>query len=99
MSTDLLSQLKALHLHGMADAWSEIQAESSATQSSPEEVLRRLLQSETTDRQARSLRYQLNAAKFPIHRDLVSFDWSETPVAQPRSSNWPARDLWRMRIT
>jgi len=83
MSIDLLSQLKALQLHGMADAWSEIQAEShSATKSSPEEVLRRLIQSETTDRQARSLRYQLNAAKFPIHRDLVSFDWSETPLAQ-----------------
>lgn len=83
MSTDLLSQLKALHLHGMAEAWSEIRAElHSATKSSPEEILRRLIQSETTERQARSLRYQLNAAKFPIHRDLVSFDWSETPLAQ-----------------
>lgn len=35
-----------------------------------------------TDRQARSLRYQLQAAKFPIHRDLVAFDWSETPLPQ-----------------
>jgi len=83
VSTDLLSQLKTLQLHGMADAWVEILAESQhTTKLSPEEVLRRLVQSESTERQARSLRYQLNAAKFPIHRDLVSFDWNETPLAQ-----------------
>lgn len=28
----------------------------------------------------RSLRYQLKAARFPIHRDLSSFDWQETPL-------------------
>ncbi len=27
MSIDLLTQLKTLHLHGMAEAWAEIQAE------------------------------------------------------------------------
>lgn len=27
MSTDLLTQLKALHLYGMAEAWSELSAE------------------------------------------------------------------------
>lgn len=27
MSTDLLSQLKTLHLYGMAEAWSELRAE------------------------------------------------------------------------
>lgn len=28
----------------------------------------------------RSLRYQLKAARFPIHRDLSNFDWQETPL-------------------
>jgi hypothetical protein len=83
MSTDLLAQLKTLHLHGMAEAWTEIQAETSRQPAlSSEVLLRRLIQSETTDRQARSLRYQLNAAKFPIHRDLVHFDWSEISLSQ-----------------
>ena len=45
-------------------------------------MLRRLLQAETTERQARSLRYQLNAAKFPIHRDFVNFNWQESPLSQ-----------------
>jgi DNA replication protein DnaC len=84
MSTNLLAQLKTLHLYGMAEAWTEIQAETSRQPAlSSEVLLRRLIQAETTDRQARSLRYQLHAAKFPIHRDLVHFDWSETSLAQP----------------
>lgn len=28
----------------------------------------------------RSLRYQLKATRFPIHRDLSNFDWQETPL-------------------
>lgn len=73
-----------LLLHGMAEAWAEIQAE--APRQSPlssERLLLRLLQAETTDRQARSLSYQLHAAKFPIHRDFMNFDWNETPLSQP----------------
>jgi DNA replication protein DnaC len=45
-----------------------------------EALLLRLLDAEQADRQARSLRYQLKAARFPIHRDLTGFDWSETPL-------------------
>ena len=83
MSIDLLSQLKSLKLHGMAEAWAEIQAEpSGSTKASPTETLRRLLQAEITDRHARSLRYQLNTAKFPIHRDLVDFQWEDTPLSR-----------------
>ena len=45
-----------------------------------EALLLRLLDGEQADRQARSLRYQLKAARFPIHRDLTGFDWGETPL-------------------
>lgn len=75
MSTDLSSQLRTLHLYGMAEAWAEIQAEAPRQPPlPPETLLRRLIQAEATERQARSLRYQLQAAKFPIHRDFVHFD-------------------------
>lgn len=83
MSTDLLTQFKTLHWYGMAEAWAEIQAEAPRQPPvSAEVVLRRLLQAEMTERQARSLRYQLNAAKFPIHRDFVNFNWQESPLSQ-----------------
>ncbi|MBX9915548.1 MAG: IS21-like element helper ATPase IstB [Pseudomonadaceae bacterium] len=52
-------------------------------QSSPPEVwLDRLIEAEQADRQVRSLRYQLKAARFPIHRDLSAIDWAETPLDQ-----------------
>ena len=45
-------------------------------------VLDRLIEAELADRQVRSLRYQLKAARFPVHRDLTGIDWTETPLPQ-----------------
>jgi DNA replication protein DnaC len=50
----------------------------------PEVWLDRLIKAEQVDRQARSLSYQLKAARFPIHRDLIQFEWHETPLQQAR---------------
>jgi DNA replication protein DnaC len=83
MSTDLLTQLKALHLYGMAEAWSELSAEMpQRKQVSPRAALSQLIDAEIAERQLRSLKYQMKAAKFPIHRDLVKFDWDETPLSR-----------------
>ena len=79
---DRIAQLKSLQLYGMAAAWSELQAERPRQPSAPEAWLDRLIDAEQQDRQTRSLRYQLKAAKFPIHRDLAGFDWTETPLPQ-----------------
>jgi len=86
MSIDRIAQLKTLHLFGMAAAWSEWQSEYGSQQKPvmPEVWLDRLIAAEQADRQARSLNYQLKAARFPIHRDLMNFDWQETPLQQAR---------------
>ena len=41
----------------------------------------RLIAAEQTDRQLKSLRYQLKAARFLNHRDLLEIDWAETPLS------------------
>jgi DNA replication protein DnaC len=84
MSIDRAAQLKNLNLYGMAAAWSEWQAEYASQQKPvmPEVWLDRLIEAEQVDRQARSLSYQLKAARFPIHRDLIR--WHETPLQQAR---------------
>jgi DNA replication protein DnaC len=46
--------------------------------------LNRLIAAEQADRQARSLNYPLKSARFPIHRDLMDFDWGETPLPKHR---------------
>ena len=48
----------------------------------PEAWLDRLIEAELADRQVRSLRYQLKAARFPVHRDLTGIEWAETPLPQ-----------------
>jgi DNA replication protein DnaC len=82
MSIDNLSQLKALKLFGMATALAEIRAETPRLALTPDGCLHRLIDAELADRQARSLRYQLGAAKFPVHRDMVGFEWQESPLPQ-----------------
>jgi DNA replication protein DnaC len=86
MSIDRAQQLKTLHLFGMAAAWNEWQIEIGSQQKPvmPEVWLDRLIAAEQADRQARSLNYQLKAARFPIHRDLLKFDWAETPLQPTR---------------
>lgn len=79
---DRLAQLNALHLYGMATAWSECLAEGPRRPMQPEAWLDRLIAAELADRQARSLRYQLKAARFPVHRDLTGIEWAETPLPQ-----------------
>jgi DNA replication protein DnaC len=66
----------------MATAWSELQAEKPKQTHRPERWMERLLAAEQTERQIKSLRYQLKAARFPIHRDLLGIDWAETPLSQ-----------------
>jgi len=82
MSIDRLARLKSLHLYGMATAWSEWLAEGPRKPVQPEAWLDRLIDAELADRQVRSLRYQMKAARFPIHRDLTGIDWAETPLPQ-----------------
>ena len=66
----------------MAAAWSELLAEGPRRPVQPEAWLDRLIEAELADRQVRSLRYQLKAARFPVHRDLTGIDWAETPLPQ-----------------
>lgn len=86
MPINRVEQLKNLNLQGMAAAWSEWQTEYSLQQKPvmPEVWLDRLIEAEIADRQARSLAYQLKAARFPIHRDFSQFNWQETPLQQGR---------------
>ena len=79
---DRLAQLSSLHLYGMATAWSELLAEGPRRPIQPEAWLDRLIEAELADRQVRSLRYQLKAARFAVHRDLTGIDWTETPLPQ-----------------
>jgi DNA replication protein DnaC len=47
-----------------------------------DKILHQLLQAESTERSIRSIRYQTNAARFPVLRHLQGFDFSQSKVDQ-----------------
>jgi len=73
---DLIKELKDLRLHGMADAWTDLVAQGEHAVSSSKWLIEHLLRAEHTDRAMRSVNNQMNAAKFPVHRDLAGFDFA-----------------------
>ena len=78
---DLIAELKSLRLHGMATAWTELLEQgASASLQSAQWLIEHLVEAEGTDRMMRSVRHQLQAAKFPVHRDLAGFDFTQSPV-------------------
>ncbi len=77
---EMIARLKALRLHGMVAAFDEVIDEGIKRTRTPFDVLGRLLQAEDAERQARSVRYQMSVAKFPVYRDLDSFEFAESPV-------------------
>jgi len=83
MQRDVATELKELRLHGMVSAWSELIAQGEAATGSSRWLIEHLLQAEHTDRAMRSVKHQMNAAKFPLHRDLAGFDFASSKVDQP----------------
>jgi hypothetical protein len=65
----------------MSTAWCELRAEK-PRQGHLERWMERLISAEQTQRQFKCLRYQLKAARFLNHRDLLGIDWAETPLSQ-----------------
>ena len=80
--SDVTTELKGLRLHGMASAWTDLLAQGATSTESSRWLIEHLLQAETTDRAMRSVSHQMNAAKFPVHRDLAGFDFESSKVDQ-----------------
>ena len=77
---DVATELKELHLNGMVGAWTDLMAEGRSSMESSRWLIEHLLQAEHTDRAMRSVRHQIYAAKFPVHRDLAGFDFDCSAV-------------------
>jgi DNA replication protein DnaC len=80
MSTDIVTRLKALKLHGMAANWPELLAHCRHAALEPEALVRQLLDAEGAERTVRSIAYQMHVARFPAHRDLAGFDFTASSV-------------------
>jgi len=77
---ELIDQLRQLKLHGMASAFDEIVIQGVRRQLTVQEILTQLCQAEVAERKARSIRYQMGIARFPVAKDLDSFRFTDSPV-------------------
>ena len=84
MRTDVLAELKSLRLHGMAQAWTELEAQGDGMGLQTSRwLLEHLLRAEQVERHMRSVAHQLKSARFPLHRDLAGFDFEGSAVDEP----------------
>src|SRR6478752_6686855 len=74
---DLMGELK---LYGMKAAFDEIMATAVKRQHEPQRIVGELLTAEVSEKQARSIRYQLTIAKLPLAKDLDDFEFTGTPI-------------------
>ena len=80
---NLVEDLRALKLYGRAETLPEVLVRP-RTRISLDVLLTQLIQAEQSDRQVRSLQYQMKVAKFPHPRDLAGFYFEESPLqAEP----------------
>ena len=70
----------ALRLHGMKSSLDEVLAAGIKQKKTSEKILLELLSAELAERRVRSIRYRMGLAKFPMDKDLDSFDFNASPA-------------------
>ena len=83
----VLTAMEQLHLQGMRSVFDEVMTAGLKQHHTPERLLLDLLEAELSERTMRSIRYRLGLARFPVDKDLDSFEFGASPVheAQVRS--------------
>lgn len=76
----IITAMGVLSLYGMRSVIDEVLGAGIKQRSTPEKVLLDLLEAELAERKAKSIRYRMGLAKFPVDKDLDRFDFTASPV-------------------
>lgn len=76
----IVVMLRGLKMFGMAQAAGELMEQGAPAFNSAVPILSQLLKAETTEREVRSIAYQIKAARFPVYKDLSGFDFASSEV-------------------
>jgi DNA replication protein DnaC len=80
MAEALMTTMKSLKLHGMAQAVADLAAQQGPAFKQAERILSDLIKAEVAEREVRSIQYQLKSARFPAYRDLAGFKFEESAI-------------------
>jgi DNA replication protein DnaC len=77
---ELIEMMATLHLSGMRAAFDEVLRDGLRREHSVQRILGDLLRAEVVEKQVRSIRYRLAAAKLPLAKELADFDFKASPI-------------------
>ena len=80
--SEILTTMAELKLYGMKAAYDEIIGTAVKRQHEPTRIGGDLLTAEISEKQARSIRYQITIAKLPLAKDVDDFAFDGTPINQ-----------------
>ena len=78
--SEILTAMAELKLYGMKAAYDEIIGTAVKRQHEPTRIVGDLLTAEISEKQARSIRYQIAIAKLPLAKDVEDFAFDGTPI-------------------
>ena len=79
---ELIDKMRELKLFGMVGAFDETVTQGIRRKHTIHEILKNLCKAEAAERKARSIRYQMGIAKFPVLKDLDTFNFSNVPMEE-----------------
>ena len=79
---ELIETMRELKLFGMVEAFDETVTQGVRKKHTVHEILSGLCKAEISERKARSIRYQMRIAKFPVLKDLDTFSFDNVPVEE-----------------
>ena len=81
MPTDaMISSLKTLRLYGMVAVIQDMASQGSSLLKQAPPLIDTLLKAEASEREVRTIKYQMKVAKCPVYRDLLGFDFTQSEV-------------------
>ena len=77
--SDVMTLMKSLKFVGMPKVYDEVLAAGRKRRQTTETIIEELFQIEVGERCARSIRYRMTQARFPVSKDLDSFEFDKLP--------------------
>ena len=78
--SEIRATMSTLKLYGMKAAYDEIIASAIKREHEPQRVVGDLLNAEISEKQARSIKYQMTRAKLPLAKDIDDFTFEGSPI-------------------
>ncbi|MGF1605466.1 MAG: IS21-like element helper ATPase IstB [Rhodothalassiaceae bacterium] len=91
--SQVLDAMGKLKLYGMRTAYDEILTTAVKRQHEPQQIIGDLLTAEISEKQARSIKYQMTIARLPLAKDLEAFDFETADVNETLVRDLAASDF------